>query len=121
MAHGCEYCSLKPDKADRAYSAQNPRLGLNWVRSKLVFTSRSPNLASQIFWIKCVNRAVFVPLISRDSVIIGGPFAVLLFFLPETLPMIVIAQSRRKADPEAGVVVRSGTSVVKEMCVSRLA
>jgi hypothetical protein len=54
-------------------------------------------------------------LLTRDSVIIGGPFAVLLALMPETLPMIVIARAKRKADPEAVVNLKSRVSVLKEV------
>ncbi|KAI1106969.1 MFS general substrate transporter [Jackrogersella minutella] len=77
-----------------------------------------PSIGSPIGELIAENENLGLPWIFWINVIIGGGFAIIMCFIPETLPRIVISNSAREhksSDPNEVVVMEEHVDVIREM------
>ncbi|KAI0888608.1 MFS general substrate transporter [Annulohypoxylon maeteangense] len=77
-----------------------------------------PSIGSPIGELIAENERLGLPWIFWINVIIGGAFAIIMCFIPETLPRIIISNSARKnksSDPTELAVIEERVDVLKEM------
>ncbi|KAI0840801.1 MFS general substrate transporter [Hypoxylon sp. FL0890] len=77
-----------------------------------------PSIGSPIGELIAENVNMGLPWIFWINVIIGGAFAIIMCFIPETLPRVVIANEAKKhnsSDPNVLAVVEERVDVLREM------